>query len=200
MDQSKTVRTRILILSDTHGKDFTPDQLPSLEADVAIHCGDMTDESKISEFRSTINLMRRLNVPLKLIIAGNHDFTRDLAAFAKKVKEADATAELSLIERVYGATGEAVDLFETARSDGIVLLNEGTCHFKPKNGALLTVFASPYTPALGNWGFQYHLDKGRVFPIRRGTEIVITHGPPIGILSYSRARKSRLSRSLCVSR
>ncbi|MCJ1307899.1 hypothetical protein MMC25_001547 [Agyrium rufum] len=38
-----TIKTRILIVSDTHGMDFTPEDRPLQHADVAIHCGALTD-------------------------------------------------------------------------------------------------------------------------------------------------------------
>ena len=51
------------------------------KADVAIHCGDLTDGSLLEEFRGAIRLLRDIDAPLKLVIAGNHDFHARHAGF-----------------------------------------------------------------------------------------------------------------------
>ncbi|KGO75888.1 hypothetical protein PITC_033340 [Penicillium italicum] len=45
------IKTRFLICSDTHGIDSLPSFIPSTKqhADVAIHCGDLTDQSQLLE-------------------------------------------------------------------------------------------------------------------------------------------------------
>lgn len=94
-----------------------------------------------------------------------------------------------LVAREYGYPGEARQLFEDAKGEGIVFLDEGTYRFKLDNGAALTVYASPYTPALGAWGFQYHPNHGRKFDIQKDTDIVMTHGPPRGIMDFTYGRE-----------
>ncbi|KAL6246327.1 hypothetical protein RBB50_006563 [Rhinocladiella similis] len=183
------IPTRFLILSDTHGEDFSPEDRPQQYADVAIHCGDLTDGSKLEEFRTALKTLESINAPLKLVIAGNHDFTMDIPAFQAKLAEATTQLDPELVAREYGTPGQARQLFEDARQDGIVLLDEGTHHFTLQNGARLKVYASPYTPALGAWGFQYHPNKGRQFDIQQGTDIAITHGPPKGIMDLTYARE-----------
>ncbi|KAL1968259.1 hypothetical protein VTN77DRAFT_2094 [Rasamsonia byssochlamydoides] len=69
------IKTRFLIISDTHGVEFRLEAKPLKHADVAIQCGDLTNESKIEEYRATIRLLEDIDAPLKLVIAGNHDFT-----------------------------------------------------------------------------------------------------------------------------
>jgi len=46
------ISTRFLVLSDTHGEDLRL-RCPA-EVDVAIHCGDLTEESKLDEFKTAI--------------------------------------------------------------------------------------------------------------------------------------------------
>ena len=183
------IKTRLLIISDTHGMDFSPADRPLQSADVAIHCGDLTDGSKLDEFRTAIQLLKDINAPLKLAIAGNHDFTMDIVAFEKKVAEATPPLDPVLVAKEYGDPGEARQLFEEAKDAGIMFLDEGTHHFTLKSGALITVYASPYTPALGAWGFQYHPERGHGFSIERGVDIVVTHGPPKGIMDYTYGRE-----------
>ncbi|KAK0701489.1 metallophosphoesterase domain-containing protein [Apiosordaria backusii] len=178
------IKTSFLILSDTHAEKGLP--IPSVPVDVAIHCGDLTEESKLHEFHTTLELLRRINAPLKLVIPGNHDFTLDKSAFQKKIDEfhrlyPDSSSDASLIKAEYGDFGEARRLFD--KSEDIVFLEEGTHTFHLQNGAKLTVYASPFTPSPdADWGFQYKRGEHHQFKITGDVDIVITHGPPNGVL------------------
>lgn len=178
---SANIKTRFLVLSDTHGLHTIPD-LSSQNADVAIHCGDLTSGSKIDEYRASIRLLRAVNAPLKLVIAGNHDFTMDIPAFQKKVAEAQPPLNPELVKQVYGSYGEARRVLDEAT--GITFLDEGRHSFRLQNGASLAVYASPHTPSLGDWAFQYHPDHGHEFSIQN-VDIAMTHGPPKGIMDYT---------------
>jgi predicted phosphohydrolase len=183
------VRTRLLIISDTHGENFSSENSPDQRVDVALHCGDLTDGSKLEEFHSALEMLKSIDAPLKLVIAGNHDFTMDIDAFQAKVAEAVPHLNPRLVTREYGTSGQARQLFDDARNEGIVFLDEGTHHFTLKNGAMLEIYASPHTPSLGAWGFQYHPNQGHSFDIEDGTDIVMTHGPPRGIMDFTHGRE-----------
>jgi Calcineurin-like phosphoesterase len=144
-----TIRTRLLILSDTNGEDFSCSNRPHQRVDVVLHCGDLTDGTKLDEFRTSITMLESVDAPLKLVIAGNHDFTMDIDAFEAKLAEAVPSLEPELVAREYGTLGLARQLFEDARNEGIVFLDEGTHHIPLTNGAVLKLYAGPYTPALG---------------------------------------------------
>ncbi|KAJ5197860.1 uncharacterized protein N7498_006977 [Penicillium cinerascens] len=182
MATSAGIKTRFLLISDTHGLDRLPDSVLRQHADVAIHCGDLTTESKLDEYKASIRLLQAVNDPLKLVIAGNHDFTLDIPVFQRKVAEAQPRLDHRLVEKTYGYNGEARGLFTDAI--GITFLDEGTHPFRLRNGASLSVYASPYTPSLGDWGFQYHPDQGHEFFIH-DIDVAITHGPPKGIMDYT---------------
>ena len=171
------IKIRLLIISDTHGMEFNPEDEPVKRAGVAIHCGDLTDGSKLDEFRTAIRLLKDIDAPLKLVIAGNHDFTMDIPAFKKKVAEAAPPLDPDLVVEEYGAHGKARQLFEEMKDTGLVFLDEGNHRFTLKNGAQLTVYASPWTPALGAWGFQYRPVRGHNFSIGKGVDVVVTSGP-----------------------
>ncbi|EFX04548.1 metallophosphoesterase domain containing protein [Grosmannia clavigera kw1407] len=151
-------------------------------SDVAIHCGDLTTDSVIADFRSALEQLEAVRAPLRPAIAGNHDFTLDIAMFRKKAADARLTDMPGLVVRTYGHYGEVRELFETAREHDVHLLDEGTHYFTLANGAVLTVYASPFTLSLGDWGFQFRPNDGHEFAIAKDTDIVITHGPPAGIL------------------
>lgn len=106
-------------------------------------------------------MLKSIDAPLKLVIAGNHEFTMDIAAFEAKLAEVVPPLEPEIVAREYGTSGQARQLLEDARSEGIIFLDKGTYCFPLENAAMLKVYASPYTPALGAWGFQYHPNQGR---------------------------------------
>ncbi|KPI34309.1 Metallophosphoesterase domain-containing protein 1 [Cyphellophora attinorum] len=181
------IKTRILIISDTHGRCTLKHDLPKEQVDVAIHCGDLTNVSTVREFRNALDLLKQLPAPLKLVILGNHDFSMDGPALQTIIYNRADDVPLSFWNQVYGTPEMIQGLFEDHKTDdNIHLLDEGTYVFNLQNGAQLKVYASQYTPAWGgDWGFQYHPDKAYNFAIEPNTDIAITHGPPRGILDMS---------------
>ncbi|KAK7743830.1 hypothetical protein SLS53_003849 [Cytospora paraplurivora] len=195
------IRTRLLIISDTHGKSLynpaeNPEEArkyafhsPLPRADVAIHCGDLTFSSHVREYQATFDVMREIDAPLKLVIPGNHDCSMDVDFWEKHCARMSFLPPEKL-QRLRQWPRETYDAVERARQDGIhVLVAEGTYHFVLANGAKLTVYASPWTPRYGNWGFQYDVDYseggvpgGHDFQIGEDTDVAMTHGPPYGIL------------------
>ena len=78
----------------------------------------------------------------------------DIPAFRKEVADARPSLDPELVRRVYGDYGDARQIFKDARAAGIVFLEEGNHHFVLENGAILNVYASPWTSSLGDWGFR----------------------------------------------
>lgn len=190
------IKTKVVIISDTHGKSFGPGRTPAQQADVVIHCGDLTHCSKLDKFRQTLQLLRSFNAPIKLAIAGTHDFTLDQGAFDKKINEAirlnpELKDDQELIDREFGKPGEARQLMLDAAKDGIIFLEEGDHQIQLKNGAVLNIYASPYTPTHEPWGFSYSPAEEHDFSIGPNTDIVVPHGPPRGIMDLS-ADKARI--------
>lgn len=184
-----SIRTRLLILADTEGVRCLPDARPLQPIDVVIHCGDITGTSQISEYRTALQLLRAIDAPLKLVIPGNHDFTLDTPTFQHMCAKASGS-RLARIHQLYGLPGQARQLFADAAAAargeaGVTYLEEGTHRFALANGAELTVYASPYTPAFGSPGFQYTVKEGHQFAIPDDVDVVVTHGPPRGVLDRS---------------
>ncbi|KAG6013370.1 hypothetical protein E4U43_007328 [Claviceps pusilla] len=184
-----SIKTRFIVLSDTHGSPIPP-SLQGRQADVVIHTGDLTEHSTLSEFKTTIESLRTIDAPVKLILAGNHDFSLDSPALESKLAEADRVAggpvDRDLVAREFGNAGDARALLLEARHRGITFLEEGNSSIRLDNGALLRVYASPYTPChdgSAGWAFQYQ-DR-HDFDIDPATQIVMTHGPPHGIFDRS---------------
>jgi Icc-related predicted phosphoesterase len=183
------VSTRFLIVSDTHGESLQHN--PDERVDVAIHCGDLTEESKLDEFKTTIDLLKQINAPLKLVIAGNHDWTLDTPVFKQKLSAIDLKPGDEVVKREYGAFEEAMALLESedVKAHGIVYLHEGTHRFKLANGANLTVYASPYTTSVDEWGFNYHPQQEHDWAVDTDVDVVITHCPPKGVLDMTESRQ-----------
>ncbi|KAH6604164.1 hypothetical protein Trco_007610 [Trichoderma cornu-damae] len=191
---SPTVKTRVVIISDTHGSHpqtkrenpadtegelGSPRSLthassgfmfPLPEADVVLHCGDLTKRGRPDEVRKTFSMLRQLRSPMKLVIAGNHDLALD-RAFCR-----------SRCVRDQGEHDEALQIVEEAEEDGVRYLTEGTHTFHLINGSRLRIYASPYTPQYGSWAFQYVGRDGHSFNIPSDVDIAMTHGPPLGVL------------------
>jgi hypothetical protein len=182
--------TRILIISDTHGTNPITTELPPV--DLIIHCGDLTEESKLDEFKQAISLLKSLDAPLKLVIAGNHDFTLDTPVYKEKLTEAGLKPphEDEVVKKTYGDFGEARALLEAERDAGILFLDEGTQEIKLANGTLLKIYASPFTPSkAGGWGYCYDPADSHNFEIGNYIDIAITHGPPEGVLDRPHNKK-----------
>ncbi|KAJ3479681.1 hypothetical protein NLG97_g8259 [Lecanicillium saksenae] len=195
------VKTRILIISDTHAhipalaraedeltlaSDFkiatTGFRAPLPEADVVLHCGDLTTGSAPYEYQRTINMLRALRAPLKIVIPGNHDRCLDEAFWCRKPSRGELYAGTHDPDH----RTEALEILQEAKADGVVYIGqEGVYSFPLRNGAVLKVFASPHTPEYGVWGFQYDPEKGHEFPIPAGIDVAMTHGPPRDVLDLA---------------
>ncbi|EFY89054.1 ser/Thr protein phosphatase family protein [Metarhizium acridum CQMa 102] len=178
------IKTRILAISDTHATRPHPPPAPNEfeiadlvrvttgyrdplpPADLVLHCGDLTKRSSIPEYETTFSMLRSLNAPLKLVIAGNHDLLLDPTYDSDPEVEQESRA--------------VQDIVQDAQRDGVLYLTEGTYEFALENGALIRVYASQYTPTYGGWAFQYpdHHD----FALPPGIDVAMTHGPPYGVL------------------
>jgi hypothetical protein len=185
-----SIATRVLVLSDTHGEAL---QRPvTTSADVAIHCGDITEESKLDEFRAAISMLEAIDAPIKLVIAGNHDFTLDDKAFTNTRREISSTIDEPALKRTYGDLGEARALFDTeeVRAAGIIFLDEGIHRITLANGALMTVYASPYTPSKSSgWGYQYDPSQGEhTWAIDSTVDLTMTHSPPRGLFDLTESK------------
>ncbi|KAL8799470.1 MAG: hypothetical protein Q9182_005875 [Xanthomendoza sp. 2 TL-2023] len=200
MAANSLVPTRFIILSDTHNFEFSdkssqPLQLPTPKADVLLHCGDLTEVGGVSSFQKAINMIASFDAELKLVIAGNHDLELDKTFWeARRGDESgreNPEAHEMAVKAMIGPL--AVDA-------GVIFLNEGTHSFTLKNGATFSIYASPYTPVFCDWAFAYEHHEDRfnephqtakgttsiaTNPILDHTDIVMTHGPPKGILDWS---------------
>ncbi|RDW94886.1 hypothetical protein BP5796_00649 [Coleophoma crateriformis] len=195
---ASTVSTRFLIISDTHNFEFQNNNLsrpfrePVPDADVVLHCGDLTNEGGPEYYKKCLDIFRALNAELKLVIPGNHDLDLDKEWWTTHLpRNTVGTGHDQHANSLGIMTGPI------AAEAGVTYLEEGTNTFTLRNGARFSIYTSPYTPEFCDWGFAYNRSEDRfnpedqvakgytsiaTNPIPTGVDIVMTHGPPHNIL------------------
>ncbi|KAF3917228.1 hypothetical protein ABW20_dc0109465 [Dactylellina cionopaga] len=196
-------KTRFVCMADTHNLSPFNGGFKVPKGDVLIHAGDMTKQGTYGELKKTVEWIERLVtdgvVERAIIIAGNHELTLDPPFYAShghnwhtKTPQ-DPTQCLSLFT-------------PSSLHPSITFLNHSSAHITltspsgPKTH--FTVFGSPYTPIHitkvnelcdgSRWAFQYppfpgsseaeEMWKGIPGDKGKGTDILITHGPPFSHL------------------
>lgn len=151
---------RLVCISDTHNQHEAL-RLPS--GDVLIHAGDFTGMGRANEVEAFAKWLGAQPHRHKILIAGNHDwlFERD---------NAQARAWLArYCPKVHYLQDSGVEI-------------EG-----------VKFWGSPWTPYFLNWAFNLKrgkplADKWAQVPSDR--QVLITHGPPLGILDLTRHGKN----------
>lgn len=219
MEPSKsvqTVKTRILIISDTHSRkpfDSSDRQYafrsPLPEADILLHAGDLTESGKEWEYQTQREMLMEHSAELKIVIPGNHDITLDEPYYASHKWHHSWPENLADIRQMW--TGS-----EASKAGIVMMMKEGIRSFELKNGAMFTLYASPYQPEFCDWAFGYPRTQDRFnpsspaqnlpgrgaanpVPSHPGVDIMLTHGPPFGILDKVRGSSGRMDSSVgCV--
>ena len=143
-----------------------------------------------AEHKTMVDVLKAADAELKIVIAGNHDLTLDKEYYTQ-FGHLSHPANLQDLDKIR-------DLYcgEEARRHGIVYMEEQFKTFDLKNGARFTVYASQYQPEFYNWAFMYPRTQDRFnpsvpvaafqaprpVPSFPGVDIMLTHGPPHGIL------------------
>jgi Icc-related predicted phosphoesterase len=154
---------RVVALSDTHSYHR---RIKIPEGDVLIHAGDITWRGELEIFTDFANWMKELPHKKKVIIFGNHEL--GMRVVAKK----------GIIKTHSGSTRDVV--LKMIEDAGVTYLeNSGTTI----DG--INFYGSPATPWFMDWEWNYQRGKdiGAVWDlIPDNTNVLITHGPPHGIL------------------
>lgn len=131
------------------------------DGDVLIHAGDSLNRGTLAELRDVNDWLSTLPHQHKIVIAGNHDWCFE--------REGDREQAVSILNAATYLQDEVVVV------DGI------------------RFYGSPWQPAFMNWAFN--LDRGK--PLKQvwdkippDTEVLITHGPPMGILDKTDSGES----------
>lgn len=158
---------KIVCLSDTHRKEKN---IVPPDGDILVHCGDYSfqgSEKETAEFAAWL-----AGLPHRQIVMtwGNHE----------RGPERDPALHRAILQNV----GPRLTLLEhsAATVEGI------------------RFFGSPYTPRFCNWAFN--VDRGPALAalwsqIPDDTEVLLTHGPPAGILDQVEAGWGRFDNVGC---
>lgn len=130
------------------------DQIDVPDGDILIHCGDATARGSPQEIERFAETFAALPHQHKLFVAGNHDWGFERNRF--------------LCEGILGRAG------------GIQYLQDSEVTVEG-----LRCYGSPWQPRFYDWAFN--VDRGPKLraiwqKIPAGIDILITHGPPMGVL------------------
>lgn len=157
---------RFWCISDSHN--LHAQLLPPKDVSGIIVAGDITnsrflDKSK-EELDSFIGWLKDLPYTHKIVVAGNHDTV--LAYWGKEESE-----------KWFKEKADAIYL-----QDSSVVINDKL------------IYGSPWTPNYGSWSFM--MNDNKLFIkwgyIPKETSVLITHGPPKGILDLSYSPDNKL--------
>lgn len=193
---------------------------PLPPSNILLHAGDITKVSYRIEHEAMISMLKSAPAELKLIIAGNHDISLDPGYFYSPAGSLHRPRRVNrdVIEDPEESPAEIRRLYTSpeAVEAGIRYLDEGSYTFRvPSTGATLRVYASPYQPEFCRWAFGYPRHVDRFNPPRpdletetgsggaRGkpenpvpdfpnVDVMLTHGPPMGILDETFRRGERV--------
>lgn len=152
---------KIDALSDTHNRHK---KIQMFDGDIVIHSGDATGQGLLSETIHFLNWYSKLNYKHKIFVPGNHD----------RIFEENPTL-----------------MADECAQRGIILLNDSGCEIEG-----IKIWGSPVQPWFYDWAFNrrrtekenkdygggFIKDHWDLIPV--DTEILVTHGPPKGILDY----------------
>jgi len=143
---------KLLLMSDSHNQ-HDKIEIPS-GIDIAVHCGDATGLGTKQEVEAFLKWYGSIDAKVKLFTPGNHDWLYEKDLYAAQA-----------LHKKYG----------------IELLLESSYEY-----AGIKFYGYPYQPEFCNWAFN--LPRGSeamkrvVNAVPLDTDVLITHGPPFGIL------------------
>jgi Icc-related predicted phosphoesterase len=148
--------TKVLCISDTHGKHSQIPQEWLEEADIIIHAGDISNVGGLSEIEYFCEWFSSLSqYKHKIFIAGNHDF-----GFENKSIEANEIVK---------------------KYPNITYLQDSSVTVEG-----LKIYGSPWQPEFYDWAFNLPRNGEQIESkwnaIDKDTDILITHGPAWGTL------------------
>lgn len=165
---------RILCIADTHNAIAQNDRdgnycVPSVDADVLVHAGDMLRRGTMGEFNVEMRaLIQRFPQKHIIVVAGNHDrIWEDNPSYARSQ-------------------------FEILNVD-----SGGRLHYLQDNMVTIegvTFYGYPWQPRFYNWAFNLDRNSEPMWRVCQrvpdGVDVLITHGPPFGILDQPGAFKN----------
>ncbi|ETL82800.1 hypothetical protein F441_17738 [Phytophthora nicotianae CJ01A1] len=159
---------RVVCISDTHAKHRNLRDIP--EGDVLLHCGDFTNRGTHDEIRDFNDWLGTLPHRHKVVIAGNHDVCMDAVEYDQHWNKA-------FRHKVYNDPS----LSRALLTNCTYLENRSTVI----NG--VKIYGSPMTPPIPGRAGAFNVARGFAdqqhwTKVPADVDVLVTHGPPHGIL------------------
>jgi len=142
------------------------------KADILVHCGDFSStgkDSEVRDFADWLGMLRRKDyVKHCVVIAGNHDMTFD------------------------NTCPNALRMYPHPEDRGRIMayvLNSGADYLEDDGITIegVSFYGVPWTPRFFDWAFQIDSrgqDEDIFSKVPAGTHVLVTHGPPRGIMDH----------------
>ena len=146
-------KIRLTFISDTHGRHHKMTE-DIIGGDMIIHAGDVSNRGLKSEIEDFLSWFSNLPYKHKIFIAGNHDFE---------------------FERVRSSREEGIRI-----PDGVTYLQDESVTIDG-----IKIYGSPWQPWFHDWAFNLYRGEAlaeKWNQIPDDVDILVTHGPPHGIL------------------
>lgn len=162
---------RVVCISDTHAKHRQIRNLP--DGDVLLHCGDFTNggtHDEIRDFNSWLGTMPHRH---KVVIAGNHDVSMDAVEYDQHWDKAFRHNE-----------------YNDPRLSRALLTN---CTYLENRSIVIEnvrFYGSPMTPPIPGRAGAFNVARGFAdqqhwTKVPANVDVLVTHGPPYGILDLT---------------
>ncbi|XP_046570359.1 metallophosphoesterase MPPED2-like [Haliotis rubra] len=167
---------RFVCISDTHNTvEHVPDIIP--QGDVLLHAGDFTKIGTPAEIDKFNHFLGTLPHKVKVVIAGNHDMTLDENSVQNRRDD--------LLEKFNITNSKFEKYNEDHKVDSSKELLTNCVYLEDSSVDIcgIKIYGAPWVPEFCFMGFniargQPILDKWNLIP--SDTDILITHGPPLG--------------------
>jgi len=182
---------RFVAISDTHNYHdklpLTSELLTAAGVDVLVHGGDWSNVGEQKDVTRFTEWIRNLPVKHKVVIAGNHDVSFDEAMYLPKLRRRfqHATpvdtrqAKAKLVEGYAHEAASPSNPFPAfAPEGGVAYLEDSGISVQG-----VKIWGSPWQPKFYSWGFNLPVGaplREKWARIPDGTDVLLTHGPPVG--------------------
>jgi len=146
---------KLTFISDTHGRHrHLSDDLPG--GDFLLHSGDISSRGYTNEIKNFLDWFSDQDYTYKVFIAGNHDWGFETSP-----------AEVNMLLQQYD----------------VIYLEDSFIEIED-----IKIYGSPWQPAFNDWAFNLPRQGKKLREkfdlIPQDLDILLTHGPPFGVLDY----------------
>jgi Icc-related predicted phosphoesterase/glutaredoxin len=157
-------KLRVVCLSDTHGRHKALGEIP--DGDVLVCAGDFTETGSLQEVADFSAWLKEQPHKHKIVIAGNHDVTFEPGTY------------MDSWDRYHKVLQDPIVAKRTLESSGCVYLEDSSFEVEG-----IKFFGTPHQPEFNNWAFNSKRGsecRVKWDQIPADTDVLISHGPPLG--------------------